>query len=180
MLSQAARLTLVLTSFAPVLLTLAVLRFVRDESPERAAGYVVAAILLTATCLLLLRFSRLQLERLPFVVRSIKTADKEILSFVLTYLLPFASDSRVFEPTVVLFVFLLLLVVVWTSHSYHFNPLLGMFGYHFYEVQSTDSITFVLITRRTLRSCAGETQVVQLTDYIVLDATGQSSVGGSE
>jgi hypothetical protein len=71
----------------------------------------------------------------------------------------------------VAFVLALIFGVVWTTHSYHCNPILGVFGYHFYEVTADTNVTFILITQRTLRDCKAITQVVQLTDYIVLDTS---------
>jgi len=152
-----------------VLLTLAFIRFVRCESWLSWSSYLLVAGLLTGICLLLIRFAATQFEVLPFHVKSIRTADKEILAFVLAYLLPFASSSAQVRPVVLVFVFALLFAVVWTTHSYHCNPLLGFCGYHFYEVTTDSSVTFILLTRRTLRDCSAVARVAQLTDYVVLD-----------
>ena len=72
---------------------------------------------------------------------------------------------------VLVFVLLVFFLAIWTTHAYHFNPLLVVFGYHFYEVTNEGNVTYVLITRSTLRATSGVTAVRELTDYILLDAS---------
>jgi hypothetical protein len=162
---------LVATAFAPVLFTLAFIRVTERRLWPLGVAYLAAAALLLVLCLMLMRAASAQLEILPFRVQSIKTADKEILAFVLAYLLPFASAGGQVNHLVLGFVLVVLFVIVWTTHTYHFNPLLGILGYHFYEVTAEGSVTFILITHRTLRDCQAISRVVQLTDYMVLDAS---------
>ncbi|RWT04598.1 hypothetical protein [Aeromonas caviae] len=56
------------------------------------------------------------------------------------------------------------------SHlPYHFNPLLGLMGWHFYKVSTPEGVTYVLVTKKELRRAQEGLTVVQLTEYIVLD-----------
>jgi hypothetical protein len=71
--------------------------------------------------------------------------------------------------SVLIFVAALFFLIVATSHSYHFNPLLGFLGYHFYEVNIEGGITYVLITKQNIADCKSITQVVQLTEYMILE-----------
>jgi hypothetical protein len=170
MLGSVAKVLLVSTAFAPVLLTLAFVRYIQGQHDTRTGVYAALAIALTIACVLVLHAAQTALQVIPFSVDSIRTADKEIVAFVLSYLLPLAKLA----PTAVdwrvnLFVLGLLVVIVLTTHSYHFNPLLGLLGYHFYEVSTTDKVSFILITKKDMRNKAQISKVVQLTDYIVLE-----------
>jgi hypothetical protein len=60
-------------------------------------------------------------------------------------------------------------VIVGTGFGYYFNPLLGLLQWHFYRVTSTDGVTYVLITRKHIRSVVEELKVGQLTEYMLLD-----------
>lgn len=172
MFSRFAKLSLVGTSFAPVLFTLSWIRFV-DDQRLMAVAYLSAGLLLVALCLFLVRAARTQLEVVPFHSTSIRTADTEVVGFVLAYLLPFMDAAGVsVKPSVFWFVILLLASVVWSTNSYHVNPVLGLLGYHFYEVTTPGDVTFVLVTRRSLRDSGKITSVVQLTEYMVLETRG--------
>ena len=70
---------------------------------------------------------------------------------------------------VVLGVFFL---VVMTSNAYHTNPLLGLIGYHFYEITIED-VGYTLLSRRNLHNTKTIKTVVSLTDYMLLDVTKQ-------
>jgi hypothetical protein len=170
MFGRLAKLLLVATAFAPVLFTLAFLEYVKGPDWLSVLSYLGATILLTVICWLLLQAAKKQLEILPFQIHSIKTADNEILAFVIAYLLPFAGISGAVQNNVLLFILVLIFAIIWSTHAYHCNPVLGLLGYHFYEIVTDGNITFILITRRTLRQCKEIKNVVQLTDYIVLDS----------
>lgn len=96
------------------------------------------------------------------------------MGFLLLYLLPlftaqFATlNWQVWVPTIVIFA-----AVVATGHNYHFNPLLGLMGWHFYKVGTREGITYVLITKKQLRNTTGSIEVGQLTEYIVIDLGGK-------
>ena len=60
-------------------------------------------------------------------------------------------------------------IITAKSYAYHFNPLLGIMGWHFYKVSTAGGVTYVLITKKQLRRAAEEMQVGQLTEYILID-----------
>jgi len=64
----------------------------------------------------------------------------------------------------VLFLFLVL-----TTHIYHFNPVFGLFEYHYYKVSIEGGTTFILMTKKTLLNARQVSSVIQLTDYFLLE-----------
>lgn len=170
MLNFFAKFLLVTTSFAPVLLTYAVALYTRQGATQKVAVLVGVSVAAVILCLSIIYEAGRRLERQTFPVQLVKSADREIVSFVLSYLLPLvpATTDKLTVP-VLTAAAIVLFVVIYTSNSYHFNPLLGLFGYRFYEVQTAGGVTFVLISRRQLRSTRAVSKVVELTDYMVLD-----------
>jgi len=186
MLNKLAKLALVSTALAPICLTL---WFVEISSAwqsslpwsdnlaahwQAGSGYLLAALILSGLCLGLVRLSasRHGLERLPVKIKAVKTVDKEIVGFLLVYLLPLINQSQnTISLSVLVFVAVIFFLIVYNSHAYHFNPLLGLFGYHFFEVTIEGDITYVLITRQNITDCKAVSQVVQLTEYMLLDAS---------
>ena len=170
MLNKIAKLALVATSLAPICLTLWFVEFSKNWDWQQGWGFLLAALLMSITCYGLIQLSTRKLESLPIKIKSIKTADKEIVGFLLVYLLPLIKQSSNTSSTPVLaFVTFLFFLIVYNAHVYHFNPLLGFFGYHFYEVTIEGDITYVLITRQNITHCKRITRVVQLTEYMILD-----------
>jgi hypothetical protein len=169
-LSRFAKVLLVLTAFAPVLLTFAFVQLRHDEFIPWGATGLIVAVLLALICLLVLKEAARQLEIVGARLISIKTADTEIVGYVLSYLVPLANlSSTDVDPWVLVFVAGFFLFIVATSHSYHFNPLMSVLGYHFFEVTDETGVSYVLITRRSLRVARMATRVVQLSEYILLD-----------
>lgn len=169
MLNTLARLLLTSTALAPVGLTYAWVAWVQNERLW-AWGILGTSIVLVLICLAVLHGAKRSLSSTKFRATTVEAADHENTAFLLLYVMPlFTSkfdslDWQFWVPTVVIFA-----VITATGYNYHFNPMLGLMGWHFYKVQSAEGVTFVLITKKHLRSAAGELQVGQLTEYILLD-----------
>lgn len=173
MLSRLARLMLTSTAIAPVLLTYA---WVAISSGNSWVGtwLIAVCIGLVFTCWLLLRYARRNLERMSFKPVSIEAADRENMGFLLLYLLPlFTAQFESLNWNVWIPAILIFAAVVATGYSYHFNPLLGLMGWHFYKVGTVEGVTYVLITQKQLRNATETVEIGQLTEYIVLDLGGK-------
>lgn len=184
MLNHVAKLSLVATSLAPICLTLwfielnnawdindALLSNIVNHWTSGLA-YLLAAIMLSALCwgVITLSKSKYGLEKLPVKITAVKTVDQEIVGFLLVYLLPLINQSNnTISLPVLVFVAVIFFFIILNSHAYHFNPLLGIFGYHFYEVTIEGNITYVLITRQNIADCKSISHVVQLTEYMILE-----------
>ncbi|MES1954030.1 hypothetical protein [Salinisphaera hydrothermalis] len=169
MLNWLAKLLLTSTAIAPVLITYAWVAYQANKSAQ-ATTLFVACITLILICMLMLRYAKKNLERIGFSATTVEAADRENIGFLLLYLLPLftaqfdALNWQVWVPAIVIFA-----AVVATGYSYHFNPLLGLMGWHFYKVGTKEGIAYVLITKKQLRNAAETIEVGQLTEYIVLD-----------
>lgn len=174
MLNRFAKLLVVLTSFAPVLLTYAFLSWLRGGFLWSGAGLLGAAIGLLVLAVAIIHQAARQLEVFDIEIVFLKTVDQEIVGFLVAYLLPLATQPSIpsIDWHVGGFILAIFFVVIWGTHSYHFNPLLGVLGYHFFEVRTSNNVTYVLITRKDLRTTRGVNRVVQVSEYMLLDATG--------
>jgi hypothetical protein len=171
MMSSIAKTLLVATSVAPVFLTLWFKEFSSAWAIEDGIVYLLVAVGLVILCLVILAVVRDGLGEMPIRIETISTADKEIVSFLLIYLLPLVDAATVSLSTPVMgFVVALFFVTILTTHSYHFNPVLGLFGYHFYEVTIEGGTSYVLITRRNLAHGKEIKTVVQLAEYMIIEA----------
>jgi len=183
MLNTLAKLSLVATSIAPILLTLwfseisqkwnAKKNFATNISNhwDNGISYLVIAGILTIICWRLIELSKKNLEKVPVKITTVKTVDREIIGFIIVYLLPLINESTAaVNPAKLIFVGVFFFIIVATSHSYHFNPLLGIIGYHFYEVETEGGITYVLISKQNIADCKSIVQVVQLTEYMILES----------
>lgn len=172
MLNKVAKLSLVATSMAPIFLTLWFVSFSQQWDYHAGLNYLSAAVLMALLCYGIIWLSGKKLEKLPVRIKTVKTVDKEVVGFLLVYLLPLINQTnKVISMPVLTFVAVIFFFIVQNSHAYHFNPLLGFFGYHFYEVAIEGGITYVLITKQNISDSKSITRVVQLTEYMIMDVT---------
>lgn len=181
MLNLIARLALTASAIAPVCLVYAWMAVLAEEYGFALLLTVICAILV-AICILILTLAKKMVAPLSFSASKIEAADREHIGFLLLYLLPLFTSKfedlnwDIWVPAIVVFA-----VITATGYTYHFNPLIGFLGYHFYKVEAVGGVTYVLITRRQLHKAAVPLQVGQLTEYILLDLGEKpnDSSGGS-
>lgn len=173
MLSVFARLMLTITSIAPVALTYAWVAAMQSE--WRVAAYAATAgIVAVAMCVGVLSIARTNLESISFTCKEIEAADSENFGFMLLYLLPLFTDKistlnwEIWIPTIVVFG-----AIIGLGYGYHFNPLLGLLGWHFYKITSADGVKYVVVTKKHLRTAAQQMRVGQLTEYVLIDLGGK-------
>ena len=98
------------------------------------------------------------------------TADNEIHSFLLIYLLPLITkDIEGYDWIVWGVIAFFFCVMLTTSYGYHFNPFLVILGYHFYKVTERGGVPHLLITTRRLRRSGQAISVVQLSEYVLIE-----------
>lgn len=169
MLNTLAKLMLTGTALAPVALVYAWVLYTERQWCA-ALTLVVTAVALIVVMVLLLRYCRTNLQRSKFKVTSIEAADREYITFILLYLSPLFTAEfgdlnwNILVPSLIVFI-----LVISTGYGYHFNPLLGLLGWHFYKVNTDEGVSYVLITKKELRSARECLTVGQLTEYIVID-----------
>jgi hypothetical protein len=161
------------SAIAPIAFTYAWVAYSQSEKIVSIAALSCGVIAVTL-CIAVLHSAQKNLERMSFKPMAIEAADRENIGFMVLYLLPLFTDKintlnwALWIPTVLVFS-----VVTAFGYSYHFNPLLGIIGWHFYKVESEEGVTYVVITRKHLRAASQVLTVGQLTEYILIDLEGR-------
>lgn len=178
MLNTFAKFLLVSTSLAPVLGAVAISQFANQEYWLSWGSWLAAATLLVFLCWAMLRYAANNAQKHDFQVMEFEQNDKEVLAFLLAYLLPFVSqDNMAFTGEWLTGAYVLGVIFLVISHAgaFHFNPVMGLLGYHFYGVKNADGISQLLISKNELRRPGMDLRTVRLAHGIHLD-TGESNV----
>ena len=107
-------------------------------------------------------------------VKSVKSADFNFSPILLSYFLPwirFYIDSNV----EILFPAIIICCVVYSfiaKNSYHFNLTIRLFfGYRNYEIQTTNEISYLMLSRKGIINKNQVNKCVHLTDYMLLNVS---------
>lgn len=133
-------------------------------------GYQIATLVLVGIFLTIVRLAKTQLEVLKIAIEEIKTADNETVSFIIVYLLPLANGvTDSFNVPILIFIAIFFFFIVLSTNSYHFNPLINLVGYHFYEVKVKGGITYILLSKKNVSTSKSIKEVYHLTEYMILE-----------
>lgn len=174
MFSKLAKLMLMFTSIAPVGLTYSWVAF-QEGFEFTALILFVCCISLAWICAKLLSYAEKNLPKSKFKITSIEPSDSENIAFMLLYLLPLFESNfaglnwQVWIPAIVIFA-----AVIISGYGYHFNPMLGLLGWHFYKVGTNEGVTYLFISRQKFSSANVSLAIGKLTEYIILDMGGRN------
>ena len=171
MLGKPTRVLLALTAIAPVTISLSYVLGVRQGDWRLAVIACCVCVALGIISSWIITSASRDFETLPVVIKKVKSADKEVLGFFIAYALPLVFKGEA-GPDLGAWVVaaLMLIFVLWTTHALQVNPVLGLLGFHFYEVETLEGVTYLMITRRTINNVASISKVVQITEYGILEA----------
>lgn len=171
MLNWFARFLLVATALSPMLGAVAINQIAHDRPWTHWSPWLISAICLALLCWLVLRYVADNGEKYTFQVKEFEDKDKEVLAFLLTYLLPFlTADKLEFKGEWMTGAYIMAIIILTIVHAgaFHFNPVMGFF-YHFYSVKDGNNASNLLISRKPLRKTGEEIETVRIAYNIYLE-----------
>lgn len=171
MLNRFAKLLLVLSSLSPMLGAVAVNQFALGKPLVGWLPWVVIALLLVFICWGVLFYAAGNAQTHKLTIQQFEDNDKEVLAFLLAYLLPLVSvKDTVAEIHWLTGAYVLVIILLLFTHAraFHFNPIMGLLGYHFYSLKNGDGISLLLISRSELKRSGRELDTVCLAHNIYL------------
>lgn len=179
MVSCIGKVLLVATSLAPVCGAFAINRIgvsgVTWYEDWQFWTWTGIAVWLIALTYAFLQWCQSRLKSTSIHSTTIKPTDKDVLAFLLAYLLPLLGEESlaINRPIVAVYVFALISIAVYHSNAYHFNPMLSLVGFHFYEIQTPDGFSAMLLSRRSHVVQEKDIVVVRITDFLLLELHGR-------
>lgn len=154
-----------IASLSPVFLTFWFNEFSKNWDLREGYFYLIGFVIIVFISFFTFRLAESKLEILPIKIETVQNSDNEVISYIFAYILPLLG----FDVKLTLFILCLFLLIVFTTNIYHFNPVVGLFGYHYYTVTIEGGISFILISKKTLMNAKEIKNVVQLDDYTLLE-----------
>ncbi|MBB1274594.1 hypothetical protein [Psychromonas sp. SR45-3] len=142
---------LFVSSFSPTLLALAYVRYNIGGFDTEVFQLIIISILGTALPLLILAKVTSSTEALRFECKKIESSDLYLLAFVASYTAPIIMRAVELDLTIISALTLILVAVLWVMASIPSHPILYLFKYRFYKVESDSGVVFTLLTRRELK-----------------------------
>lgn len=171
MLGRVVRILFAVTAMAPISISLAYVYATRGHNLWLAVGAFIVCLVLGFVAHWIITAAGTQLERLPVKLKKAKSADKEVIGFVIAYALPLLFRGEgAFDVGAWVIAALMMLFVLLSTHTLQVNPVLGIFGFHFYDVETEEGVTYLLITKRQINNILSVTTVVQLSEYGILES----------
>ncbi|CAE6901986.1 conserved membrane protein of unknown function [Ectopseudomonas oleovorans] len=161
---------LFVSSFSPTLLVLAGVRYfssgVVDTLVVQLSVISVIGILLP---FLILALVKKESQRENFSAKKVESADYYLLVFLASYVSPVVMKIAEIDFMMAVVLVGLIFVVAWFVSNIPSHPVLYLFKFRFYKVESSDGMVYTLITRRVVRSPRDVRQVMRLSNSMLVE-----------
>jgi hypothetical protein len=161
------KILLFLSSYFPLFAILTLLSWSKNRN--LAYAFIATGIFSWAGLELYLWYVRSRVHAEKLSIRSSQQRDAEILSYIVTYLIPFMADFS--KPPLDLLALGIFFVVIGflyvNSNMIHINPMLNLRGYHLFEVELKDGSSHSVLTKKRLR-CDTTINAVAIGDHVYL------------
>ena len=170
MLNTFAKFLLVSTSMSPILGAIAVSQYSQHKPWISWGAWLIAALVLVLLCRAVLEYAGRNAQKHLFHIKEFERNDLEALTFLLTYLLPFVSSKTLFSGEWLTGAYVLGIIFLVISHAgaFHFNPIMGLLGFHFYAAKNGEGVPHILISKVVLNRVGKEIDAVKLAQNVYL------------
>lgn len=178
MLNGFAKFMLVATSLSPLLGAVAVNQLALGKPVSGWLPWLAVGFLLVFVCWALLRHLAASAQSQLLRLAEFERNDQEVLAFLVTYLLPFISAKDIAFPGQWLtgaYILAVIFLVIAHAGAFHFNPVMGLLGYHFYGIKNGDGVSLLLISKAELHKPGVEVRTVRLAPTIYLHTGGEGA-----
>jgi hypothetical protein len=178
MTTPAAEFTLFLSSFAPLFVVFGVLESFGQGWPSYVCyGIALAASLVLTVALRI--WKRLAVTRVT--ITRARHRDGDAIAYVATYVVPFAAlGVNDWRSRLALLFFLALVAVLYVrAHLFYVNPLLSIFGYRLFELETSSGRVMLVLSKRKYLQTNSTIDVRTLSDYIFIDADAAGSASST-
>jgi len=162
MLTKPIKILLFLSSYSPLFLLLIIK--ISDKIAIIPILLVIVTLILACIPFLLIKvFTKFKNKEAPVTIKEINYKDGDTMSYVVTYLLPFLSITGTPKDVISIFILFFVLMILYINSNLVFiNPVLSMFGYHIYEIQTTSNKTLILITKKDQLVVSSQVNLIKL------------------
>ncbi|NOJ09384.1 hypothetical protein [Vibrio splendidus] len=158
-----------LSSFSPTLLALAVVRYL--ISGDDFLFYQLISIFLLGVILFCLIFKLVidQGEIINFNAKKVESTDYFLLVFLAAYSAPIVMRMVELNFRVISIILSLLMVTLWVLPYIPSHPLMYLFKYRFYKIESDSGVVYTLISKRNIRDPKTVKQVIAISDSMLME-----------
>jgi len=161
---------LFVSSFSPTLLVLAGVRYYSvgafDSLVVQLSVISMAGILLP---FLILSLVKKEAQRENFSAKKVESADYYLLVFLASYASPVVMKIAEINFLMAVMTISLIFVVAWFVSNIPSHPILYLFKFRFYKIESNDGMVYTLITKRVIRSPRDVTRIMKLSSTMIME-----------
>ena len=161
---------LFVSSFSPTLLVLAGVRYYSIGTLDSlVVQLTIISIIGIFLPFMILALVKRESQREIFSAKKVESADYYLLVFLVSYASPVVMKIAEINFFVAIFTVILIFIVAWFVSNIPSHPILYLFKFRFYKVESGDGMVYTLITRRIIRSPRDVTQVMRLSSTMLME-----------
>lgn len=163
------RTLLFVSAFSPALITMAYVRYDLYGWRVDVCQLLIIGILGTLIPLAIVQLVRSHGEVFVIHVKKIESNDFMLLTFVGSYMLPLISRGAEVSANSIFVLLFIAAAILWLVNYVPAHPLLRVFKFKFYKLESSAGMVYTLISKRNIRDPKEVKMVVKLSETMLME-----------
>lgn len=169
MLSRIVRTMLSFTAISPIFISLAYVALC-DKNWDFVDVFIALFFASISVAFWIIEEAKKRLAGIRFPIKKAKKTDNKIIAFGVFYAFPLMfEDTYHIDFMSLLVASCVLISVLFITGFMPINPVLGLLGYHLYNVNTISNRKYTLITRKHITRLPSVTHAIQIGPYTFLD-----------
>ncbi len=160
---------LFLSAFSPALISIAAARYMDKGYSPDVGWYAAAGTSGASLSILIMAMLHRYGEIINFTAKKVDSNDALMLGVLLSYAAPLLGKASEITVGVVGCLFALAGLVLWMTSALLPHPVLRVFGYRFYKVESDKGVVYTLLARRELIDPKNVTRVRKVSSTMLVE-----------
>lgn len=164
------RTLLFISAFSPALITLAYVRYETYGWRMDVLQLIVIGVIGSFLPLAIASLIAKQGETIAIQAKKVESHDIALLGFIVSYLVPLVTKGIYMSVNSIALLLLGIGGVMWLVTSLPAHPLLRVFRFRFYKLESSTGMVYTLISRRAIRDPRDVKAVKKISESMLMEA----------
>lgn len=160
---------LFISVFSPALICVGIVKLTQEIDCLFGLIYIIIGFIGAFSTFFIFSMVESKCENLTIKIKKIESIDILMLPVFSTYVLPFLVKTQDVSFLVIFCFSIFIIFLFWFMDSIPPHPLLKMLNFHFYKVESSDGVVYMLIAKRRIRNPASISRVKCLSDAMLVE-----------
>lgn len=162
---------LFISAFSPVLLTMSYVRYDLHGFQQDVWQLFVIGLIGSSLPILIIKLLYKSSESITFDSKKVESNDFMLVVSVVSYMIPIIARASELQFNMIVILTIVIIFVLWVVSSIPAHPILRLFSFRFYKIESSMGVVYTLISKREIKDPRSIKYVKKISETMLIEVS---------